>query len=133
MNRALFLGIAMFFAIVGLALVGGDNVAQAGRGCGCARSCEGGSAGCHRGGKRMKCDGCRGRRDCKGCRGCKGRRDCKGHRGCKGRRGCRGCCGTANGDAGNGDADNGVPEAPEAASRSFQRSPVAFRKVSFRR
>ena len=33
MNRALILGIAIFFAIVGIALLGGENQAVAGHGC----------------------------------------------------------------------------------------------------
>ena len=33
MNRTLILGIAMFLAIVGIALVGGEKVAVAGHGC----------------------------------------------------------------------------------------------------
>ena len=39
MNRALFFGIATFFAVVGISLVGADKKASAGlfhRGCGCA-------------------------------------------------------------------------------------------------
>ena len=42
MNRALFFGIAMFFAVVGIALVGADKKASAGfrhhrcGGCSCA-------------------------------------------------------------------------------------------------
>ena len=47
MNRVLCFGIAIFFAVVGIALVGGEkNVAVAGHGChgcsGCDGGCDGG-------------------------------------------------------------------------------------------
>ena len=50
MNRALVFGIAIFFAVVGIALVGGEkNVAVAGHGChgcsGCDGGCDGGCSG----------------------------------------------------------------------------------------
>lgn len=68
MNRALLFGIAMFFAVVGIALVGGEkSVAVAGHGChgcsGCDGGCDGGcSAACGGrrgllGGRRNKCCG----------------------------------------------------------------------------
>ncbi len=48
MNRILILGIAMFLAIVGIALVGGEKVAVAGHGCCCCcgGSCCGGGCCC---------------------------------------------------------------------------------------
>ena len=50
MNRALFFGIAMFFAVVGIALVGADKKASAGlrhhRGCGGCACAGGGCGGC---------------------------------------------------------------------------------------
>lgn len=83
MNRIVLLGVAMFFAIVGIALLGSDSKAVAGHGC---HGCNGAS-----------CDG-----------GCGGHDDCCGrrhhrHRRCDG--GCRGglfarlhnrCCGEVN-------------------------------------
>ena len=62
MNRALLMGIAMFFAVVGLALVGGEaKTVMAGHGCHCAGACDGGcDGGCHKAcsGCHKKCDGC---------------------------------------------------------------------------
>jgi hypothetical protein len=81
MNRIVVLGLALFFALVGIALIGGDSKAVAfGHRCGgcngCASSCHGGHR-CHGGG------GCHSR--------CHGRHRC--HGGCNG--GCNGggCCG----------------------------------------
>ena len=80
MNRALILGIAIFFAVVGIALVGGESKAVAGHGChGCAGDCGGG------------CD-CGGGFDCCGCHGRRHHRRHRRHRCC----GCDGppaCCG----------------------------------------
>ena len=39
MNRTLIFGIAIFFAIVGIALIGGSNKAVAGHGCCGCHSC----------------------------------------------------------------------------------------------
>ena len=72
MNRIVLLGVAMFFAIVGIALMGSDNTAVAGHGGhGCnGASCDGGCGGYDAGeccGRRhhrhRRCDGggCRGR------------------------------------------------------------------------
>ena len=37
MNRGLLLGLLVFFALLGISLIGGDNLALAGHGChGCA-------------------------------------------------------------------------------------------------
>src|SRR6185369_16267568 len=66
MNRILILGIAMFIAIVGIALVGGEKVAVAGHGCHgccCGGDCCGGGGeccgGCHcHGHRRHRCHGC---------------------------------------------------------------------------
>jgi len=80
MNRALIFGIAIFFAVVGIALIGGESkTAVAGHGCNGA-ACDGG--------------GCDGAVD--DCCGCHGRRKLFGHR--RNRRGCDGapsCCGEA--------------------------------------
>jgi hypothetical protein len=59
MNRALVLGIAMFFAIVGLSLVGGQSEAVAGHGCN-GSQCDGGHHG------RARCNGHHGRDRCHG-------------------------------------------------------------------
>ena len=126
MNRVVIVGIAMFLAIVGLALLGGENAAQAGHGChGCAGvvGCDGGYGG-------------------HGCHGL-----LKGH-GLRG--GCCGvhaapvtCCGAGAADGGvmydegtviedGGSATDDVPEAPPEAA-SLERAPTAFRTISFRR
>jgi hypothetical protein len=61
MNRVLLFGIAMFFAVVGIALIGGDSQALAGHSnscCGCN-----GNVGCDGGcGGYQSCNGCSGRR-----------------------------------------------------------------------
>jgi hypothetical protein len=65
MNRIVLLGVAIFFALVGIALVGGENKASAffGRGGGCAcNGCNGchGGHGCHsrcHGGCHSRCHG----------------------------------------------------------------------------
>jgi len=133
MNHKLILGIAVFLAIVGLAVIGGDKQAQAGLGSHGA-SCSG-------------CDGecdCSGK-DCDGSRG--GRLSGLLSRGCSGRKGlslkslnlrdllgggCDGCDGCDGGKSEGGDSE-AVPEAPAAASNGFQRTPVTFRSVIFRR
>src|SRR5262245_43418673 len=100
MNRIVVFGLALFFALVGIALVGGEKKASAfifGRlgggggyscgGCnGCGGGCHGGcNGGCHR---RQRCNGgCHARR-------CHGR--CNG--GCNG----GGCCGGGGGCCGGG-------------------------------
>lgn len=137
MNRALILGIAIFFAVVGIALMSGDNAALAGHGCngcdGCSGySCDGGCNGCGGGFfKKM-----RNKHRNKGCHGCHGYNDCCGQPACEpaccepacdscGSSGCDSCGhegGYSNGHShqGNGDvevdvdAGNDAPEAPEA-------------------
>lgn len=66
MNRALLFGIAIFFAVVGIALVGGDNKVMAGHGHG---GCGGGCGGYY------GCDGgaCGGAPACCGPQACSGR------------------------------------------------------------
>ena len=49
MNRTLIFGIAIFFAVVGIALMGGDSKAVAGHGCHGCNGCNGGHHGCHGG------------------------------------------------------------------------------------
>src|SRR5262249_20680435 len=75
MNRIVVLGLALFFALVGIALIGGDSKAVAfGHRCG----------GCN------ACGGCHGGHRCHGGGGCHAR--CHGgHRRCHG--GCNGCNG----------------------------------------
>jgi hypothetical protein len=126
MNRALFFGIAMFFAMVGIALVGADNKASAGfrhhRGCG-GCSCDGGGCGggdcsasaCDGGCSASACSGCRGHRKCCGlfhrkhrCHGCNG--GCNG--GCSAPA-CGGCSGSA--PAAEAPAET-PPPAPAAAT-----------------
>jgi hypothetical protein len=99
MNRIVVLGVAIFFALVGIALVGGEQTAEAGLfnwggggGYGCAGDCGGGCRGrrCHGG-----CDGCHGGGCCSsgkydGCNGCSG--SCHGRHRCHGRDRCSGRC-----------------------------------------
>ncbi len=64
MNRKLMFGIAMFFVVLGFALVGGENEAVAGRGCHggfFARGC----GGCFGGGLFSRLH-CRGAASCEG-------------------------------------------------------------------
>lgn len=120
MNRVLLLGVAVFLAIVGIALLGtGADSALAGHGC-CG--CCGGCGGCDCGGG-YGCHGCHGGYD----HGCHGGYD----------HGCHGC----NGYAHNGGHANGyaaarrapTAPAPVLASRNDQRQPASFRRISFRR
>lgn len=138
MNRIVVFGFAMFLAIVGIALLGGENSAVAGHGCnGC--SCDGGCDG----GCDSSCGGCHGgllsrlHKRCGGCHGCGGgllsrlRSRCCKPTCCEPAP----CCGCDGGEAAEVEVDE-VPEAPaegDAADASFDRAPVAFRKVSFRR
>ncbi len=60
MNRAFVLGLAMFFAVVGIVLLGGESTkAVAGHGCSCSCSdaCKGSCTACHKCHK-DRCDGC---------------------------------------------------------------------------
>src|SRR5437763_1444244 len=75
MSRIVVLGLAMFFAIVGIALLGGDSKAMAfghHKCCSC-NSCNGCSScnGCHRShGCHKRCHGrCHGCNSCNGCNG----------------------------------------------------------------
>jgi hypothetical protein len=83
MNRALILGIAMVFAVVGIALIGGEsNAVVAGHGC---HAC-GGCGGCGGGGCDTSCS------SCSACKGCK----CGGLLArMRARRAARGCCAPA--------------------------------------
>src|SRR5438445_7335595 len=103
MNRIVVFGLALFFALVGIALVGGENKASAfifgGGGCGgCAGACGGG--GCHH-----RMHGCHARHH-----RCHGR--C--HGGCAGACGGGGCCG---GGYAGGCCGGGVVQAPMAAEK----------------
>ena len=130
MNRTLVFGIALFFAIVGLSLVGSEKSASAGLfrhhgcgGCDCggAPACDGGSD-C--GGS--DCGGCHGKKRCHGLFGkhrCHGRKHHRKNRCC----GCAGevapaccdpapapsCCGSAA-PAAEAPAEPAAPAAPEA-------------------
>jgi hypothetical protein len=101
MNRIVVFGLAMFFALVGIALLGGENKASAfifggGYGGGCA--CNGG--GCHGG------HGCHGR--------CHGRDRCHGRNRCHGRHRCHGGCngGGCYGGGCHGGCGGGYVQAP---------------------
>ena len=106
MNRALILGIALFLAIVGLALVSAEKTAVAGHGCSggkftSGKSCCGTASKCV---GRQRCGGrqrCTGRQKCTGRIGkCSGRDRCSGRsRKCTGRVRNR-CCGCTGGKGG---------------------------------
>jgi hypothetical protein len=123
MNRVVLLGVAVFLAVVGIALLGtGADSALAGHGCcGCCGGCD-----------------CGGYCDCGGGYGCHG---CNGGYGCHGGGGCHGCHGGyaynghghANGYAAARRAPAQNAPAPVVASRSYQRQPASFRRIAFRR
>lgn len=145
MNRALLFGIAIFFAVVGIALIGGESKVLAGHGC-CGCSC-GGCGGGHHG-----CCGCGGRRHHRrshGCCGCCGYQECCntccGQQACC-QQSCAPACAPACPPAccGNGQAApvaapaNGVDEAPatptpDAAAPQARLERGRARLVSFRR
>jgi hypothetical protein len=97
MKRFLGFSLAMFFALVAIALVGGDSGAVAGHGCH-------GGRGCHGGGLLAKLHACHGRERCHG-----GRERCHGgglfgkHRRCHGEAAAADCgsCGEAASDCGS--------------------------------
>lgn len=126
MNRALVFGIAIFFAVVGIALIGGESkVAMAGHSCDC--SCSGDCGGCH-----GDCGGCHGRRGLfsrrnRGCCGCHGAPSCCGCHGAAD----HGCAGD-HGCTGGGEVE-AAPEAPEAPPAPQASAPRSIRSVSFRR
>jgi hypothetical protein len=83
MNRTVLLGIAIFFAVVGIALLGGEQQAVAGHGCNSYCDCSS-----------YGCDGaCDGASSCHGRQGLFARlRARHGGRGCHGNGGCNGGC-----------------------------------------
>ncbi len=99
MNRTLVCGIALFFAIVGLSLVGSEKSASAGLfrhhgcgGCDCsgAPNCGGNDCG------GADCGGCHGRKRCHGLfHKCHGRQHCHGRKHCHGLFHKKRCCGCA--------------------------------------
>lgn len=119
MNRTLFLGIALFLAVVGYALTGAEKQAAAGHrchGCNAAADCGGGdcNGGCH---KSRRCH----------------RERCHRER-CHGR--CHKCDGGCSADCGAGDCGGAAPakDAPKEAPKSTsieENAPLAFRSVSF--
>lgn len=125
MNRALVLGIAIFFAIVGLALLGGETSALAGHcGCDCAAAChcDGGCAadcgGCH------ACDnGCHGRR----CGGLLSRLRNR----CHGCHGCHGCHAACHGCGGAVIEEAPVEEAPAEEAAEARRGVFGVRPIAF--
>ncbi len=146
MNRTLILGIAIFFAVVGIALLGSQDQAVAGPGCsGCdgfaVKSCRGRHHRCH-----VRCSAvkssCQGPvRHCCGvptnCRGvvkepvtCSGRPvrvRCHGKRvRCSGVVGCSGGKWTPV-------IEPASTDAVWYMDGSFEQSPVAFRRMMFRR
>ena len=91
MNRTLVFGIAIFLAVVGIAMIGGEKQAIAGHGCSC--DCSDDCSACDND-KSCKCKGrhrCSGRKDrCCGRDRCSGRDRCCGKERCHGR--CKGRC-----------------------------------------
>lgn len=131
MNRTLALGIAIFFAVVALALVGSEKSASAGlfrhHGC-CGGDC-GGAPECNGGGDcaASDCGGCHSKR-CFGKHRCHGRKRCHGlfrkHRchGCNG----GGCNGGGCGGAAPAEAPaEPAPPAPEAPAAPAAPAPSA--------
>ena len=112
MNRALVLGIAIFVAVIGIALVGGESQAVAGHGCnGC--DCDCGGCACDCGGRRSRCCGRRQRRN--KCCGCSApANDCCAPAAC-------GCAGGAI------EYQEAAPEEAPAAPAA----PASFTRVSF--
>ncbi len=130
MNRTLVFGIALFFAIVGLSLIGSENSASAGlfrhRGCGgsdCGGSDCGGAPSCD---GDYDCGGYHGRKHrCHGLFGghrCHGRKHCHGlfrkHRcyGCSGA--APACCGEVVEPSCSGSAAPAASDAPDAPETS---------------
>ena len=116
MNRIVLCGVAIFFAIAGIALIGGEEKASAGvlRGNGCG-GCDGGSDCC--GGHKKLFSGCHGRDKCSGrekCHGLFGKR-CHGSD-CSGKdAGCSGCEGSKEVPAAPAEA---APPAPPAEKKA---------------
>ncbi len=137
MNRKLALTIAIFLAVVGIAMLAGENTAMARGSCGChcAPACDAGCHGCnacnachscHRQGLLARLRARRAARRCcrKACHGCHG---C--HASCHGCNACHGCSG--GGEA----AEEAAPEAeaPAPEDAAAVRTPFGFRQVTFRR
>jgi uncharacterized protein (TIGR03000 family) len=103
MNRIVLWGLALFFGLVGLGLIGEPRTAKGGHGLLLygGFSCHGWNR-CHGGQRCYGCSGCYGcygtaARSCYGCEGC----GCQGCYGCQGWHGCYGCHG-CYGSNGNG-------------------------------
>ena len=136
MNRMVVFGVAMFLAIVGIALLGGQNSATAGHGCpGCNGELLGG---CH-GDLGDLLDGCHGAL-LGGCNGGGLLGGCNGGGllgGCHGIADCLLGCDSDDDEADEAEEDSAeddVPDEPaDAAVNGWDRAPVAFQKVSFRR
>ncbi|HIN95428.1 MAG TPA: hypothetical protein EYN03_07265 [Planctomycetes bacterium] len=118
MNRVVLFGVAIFFAFVSIALLGGDNLVVAGHGC-------------HgfRGGK--KCDGatltkshCAGKLRCHGSKKCTGIKKGHGRVRCHGFKRC-------SGSKGNG-GEIAPPPPTEARGPLFRRGPLFYYRVSYR-
>ncbi len=136
MNRALVLGVAVFFALVGVCLLGSDNAVVAGHGCSCDCSCSGNDCGCDCGGhglfhRRKSCCGCSGHNSCCGNTCCNSCNTCCGNSHCCQPAPC-GCCGAASYGHEMGAPVEAV-EPAEAPVPAAQRKPFGFRSVNFRR
>ncbi len=161
MNRTVLLGIAIFFAVVGIALLGGEQKAVAGGGCNCY--CDGScygcdcSCACDCGGRQGLFARLRARKAARGCHGCHGCNGCHAYHDCCGHDHCNHCyvpvchggydCGGYGVPVEEGyPVEGGAPvesAAPEAApaegtpapppAAALDRAPVAYRQVSFRR
>ena len=138
MNRIVLCGVAIFFAIAGIALIGGEEKASAGvlRGNGCG-GCDGGSDCC--GGHKKLFSGCHGRDKCSGSDCCGGHKKlfsgCHGRDKCSGREKCHGLFGKRchGSDCSGKDAGcsgcEGSKEVPAAPAEAAPPAPPAEKKA----
>lgn len=143
MNRAFVFGIAIFFAVVGVALLGAEKTAYAGHGChGCdGCSCDGGgcdsscsACDCSCSGRRARCCGRRHARRARRCHGCHGCSSCCAPADCCAPAPCSGCdCGGAVEEAAPAEEADTEAPAPMASAPTYERSQFGFRTVHFRR
>ncbi|MGD9645925.1 MAG: hypothetical protein AB7U73_09440 [Pirellulales bacterium] len=134
MNRTLAFGLAIFLAVVGIALLGGEQKASAGHchGC-CACDCGGddccssscSSCRCHRCFRCHRCHRCH--RRCHRCHSC---HSC--HNGCSS---CShsDCCGGEPAEEGGEEEAEPTPTEDGGDTPAASRTPFGFRQVSFRR
>jgi len=109
MNRTILFGVAIFFAFVAIALIGGDTQVIAGHGC---HGCSGAKKGA------KKCDGATlTKTRCHGSKKCHGSKRCSGSKGCSGSK--------AKGEI-------APPPPKETRVPRLRRAPLAYHRVSYR-